>query len=93
MKNALIKTFLIFSPVIFTYLAAFIWSATHESGGSEAFGVMGLFMFIFGVPFVALTGLLFSFITRNRSNANKLSYLSYLIPASLTWLWVIPALI
>jgi uncharacterized membrane protein len=46
-------------------------------------------MFFLGVPFVAITGVIVSFLSRNSKDAQEISVIGYLIPAATTWLYIV----
>jgi hypothetical protein len=85
----LLKLLLICSPVLVAWLNAYVWISINGPGGQEALGLIALLMFFFGIPFVAITGIIVSFLSRNRTDAQKVSVIGYLIPAATTWLYIV----
>lgn len=85
MKKTLIKILLVISPFLVMYGAA----GLNKDGGSLAWGI-GIWMSILiGIPFVGITGLILEyFLSKKQSNPERFSIISYLIPASVTWIYV-----
>jgi len=66
-----------------------ILNTVHKTGPEDWSGLAIIVAVIFGVPLIAILGLLFSFMFRRRLNAARLSIASYLVPASIVVIWEI----
>lgn len=86
MPRTLQKIIYILSPVAAALVAGVIQSNVSDNPGNMAVGVVLLMVVFFGVPFVALTGLIISYFSRNSIDAETRSVHAYLFPAIATWI-------
>lgn len=89
MKSILLKVLLVLSPVLVALAYSFAWINIKGPAGQEALGIMVFFMFLFGVPFVLITGSIVSLLFNSHRNVDKISLFAFLVPAVMTWLYLI----
>lgn len=83
MKRAFLLFSIIFSPFVLTAIGAAIADQFDGDRGGAPYGLASAAALIIGVPLVAIIGFIFSLITRNMANYERLSVIGYLIPAVL----------
>jgi len=89
--KTLAKLLLILNPIPAAMLAGYLQSKISEDPGNMGTGVVLAGVVLLGIPFIAVTGLIFSFIKRNDIDADRSSIFAYFVPALVTWLFAASA--
>lgn len=72
-----LKVLLVVSPIPITYLFGYIYNKIASDPGNMAAGIYSISVVVFGIPFIAITGLLVGSLLRKKDRSKAVSLYGY----------------